>query len=36
MEILNEQIGKVAKKSTKRKVVVHVNTADDIKNKSVF
>lgn len=36
MAILNEQITAVAKKSTKRKVVVHVNTADDIKKKSVF
>jgi S-adenosylmethionine synthetase len=36
MEILREQITAVAKKSTKRKVVVHVNTADDIRKKSVF
>jgi S-adenosylmethionine synthetase len=36
MEILKEQIGAVAKKSTARKVVVHVNTADDIKKESVF
>ncbi|MGP8254770.1 MAG: methionine adenosyltransferase [Methanoregula sp.] len=36
MALLAEEIGKVAKKSTKRKVMVHVNTADDIKNKSVF
>ena len=36
MDLLNEQITEVAKKSTKRKVVVHVNTADDIKKKSVF
>ena len=36
MALLTEEIGKVAKKSTKRKVVVNVNTADDIKNKSVF
>jgi S-adenosylmethionine synthetase len=36
MAILNEQITTVAKKSTKRKVAVHVNTADDIKKKSVF
>jgi len=36
MEILKEQIGTIAKKHTKRKVVVHVNTADDIKKKSVF
>jgi len=36
MAILSEQITTVAKKSTKRKVVVHVNTADEIKKKSVF
>ncbi|MFA5237924.1 MAG: methionine adenosyltransferase [Methanoregula sp.] len=36
MALLTEEIGKVAKKSTKRKIVVNVNTADDIKNKSVF
>ncbi len=36
MEMLKEQIGAVAKKSTARKVVVHVNTADDIKKESVF
>jgi S-adenosylmethionine synthetase len=36
MEILKEQIGSVAKRSTARKVVVHVNTADDIKKESVF
>ena len=36
MDILKEQIGTVAKKHTKRKVIVHVNTADDIKKKSVF
>ena len=36
MGILQEQITAVAKKSTKRKVFVHVNTADDIKKKSVF
>jgi S-adenosylmethionine synthetase len=36
MSLLNEEITAVAKKSTKRKVVVHVNTADDIKKKSVF
>ena len=36
MDLLNEQITAVAKKNTKRKVVVHVNTADDIKKKSVF
>lgn len=36
MALLAEQIKKVAKKSTKRKVIVHVNTADDIKNQSVY
>ncbi|MEN6396164.1 MAG: methionine adenosyltransferase [Methanoregula sp.] len=36
MALLTEEIGKVAKKSTKRKIVVNVNTADDIKKKSVF
>jgi len=36
MNLLKEQIGTIAKKHTKRKVVVHVNTADDIKKKSVF
>src|SRR5512145_1638224 len=36
MGILKEQITAVAKKSTKRKVIVHVNTADDIRKKSVF
>jgi S-adenosylmethionine synthetase len=36
MGILKEQITAVAKKSTKRKVLVHVNTADDIRKKSVF
>jgi S-adenosylmethionine synthetase len=36
MGILKEQIGVVARKSTKRRVVVHVNTADDIRKKSVF
>jgi S-adenosylmethionine synthetase len=36
MDILKEEITAIAKKSTKRKVVVHVNTADDIKKKSVF
>ena len=36
MARLAEQIEKVAKKSTKRKVIVHVNTADDIKNQSVY
>jgi len=34
--ILENEITTVAKKSTKRKVSVHVNTADDIKKKSVF
>ena len=36
MSLLNEEITAIAKKSTKRKVLVHVNTADDIKKKSVF
>ena len=36
MALLTEEIAKIAKKSTKRKIVVNVNTADDIKNKSVF
>jgi len=36
MALLTEEIGKVAKKSTQRKVLVNVNTADDIKNESVF
>lgn len=36
MALLTEEIGKIAKKNTKRKVVVNVNTADDIKNESVF
>ncbi|AGB03318.1 methionine adenosyltransferase [Methanoregula formicica] len=36
MDILREEITAVAKKTSKRKVVVHVNTADDIKKKSVF
>ncbi|MDO9549959.1 MAG: methionine adenosyltransferase, partial [Methanoregula sp.] len=36
MVLLNEEIVKIAKKSTKRKVVVHVNTADNIKKESVF
>jgi S-adenosylmethionine synthetase len=36
MTLLQEQITTVAKKNTKRKVAVHVNTADDIKKKSVF
>jgi len=36
MGLLTEEIGKVAKKSTRRKVVVNLNTADDIKSKSVF
>jgi S-adenosylmethionine synthetase len=36
MELLKEQITSVAKKSTNRRVIVHVNTADDIRKKSVF
>ncbi|MFA4861343.1 methionine adenosyltransferase [Methanoregula sp.] len=36
MSLLNDEITAIAKKSTKRKVLVHVNTADDIKKKSVF
>jgi S-adenosylmethionine synthetase len=36
MEFLKEQIGKVARKSTKRKVIVHLNTGDDIKNGSIY
>jgi len=36
MDLLKEEITAVAKKNTKRKVTVHVNTADDIKKKSVF
>lgn len=36
MEILREEITAVAKKSSKRKIVVQVNTADDIRKKSVF
>jgi S-adenosylmethionine synthetase len=36
MDILREEITAVAKKTSKRKVVVHVNTADDIRKKSVF
>jgi S-adenosylmethionine synthetase len=36
MEILKEHIAKVAKKNTKRKVVVHLNTGDDIKNGSIY
>ncbi len=36
MEFLKEQIAKVARKSTKRTVVVHVNTGDDIKNGSIY
>nr|WP_319376311.1 methionine adenosyltransferase [uncultured Methanoregula sp.] len=36
MSLLNEEITAIAKKNTKRKVTVHVNTADDIKKKSVF
>ncbi|MDD1692445.1 MAG: methionine adenosyltransferase, partial [Methanoregula sp.] len=36
MELLKDQIGKVAKKSSKRKVVVHLNTGDNIKNESIY
>jgi S-adenosylmethionine synthetase len=36
MQLLKEEITAIAKKSTKRKVFVHVNTADDIRQKSVF
>jgi S-adenosylmethionine synthetase len=36
MSLLTEEITAIAKKSTKRKVVVHLNTADDIRKKSVF
>jgi S-adenosylmethionine synthetase len=36
MSLLNEEITAIAKKTTKRKVFVHVNTADDIRKKSVF
>lgn len=36
MDLLKEEITGVAKKTSKRKVTVHVNTADDIKKKSVF
>ncbi len=36
MELLREQIAKVAKKNTKRKIDVHVNTGDDIKNESIY
>jgi S-adenosylmethionine synthetase len=36
MEMLSSEISKVAQKKTKRKVAVHVNTADDIKNNSVY
>ena len=36
MDILKEEITAVAKKSSKRKIVVQVNTADDIRKKSVF
>lgn len=36
MDILKEQLAAVAKKSSKRKIIVHVNTADDIRKKSVF
>jgi S-adenosylmethionine synthetase len=36
MKLLGEEIEKVAKTVSKRKVLVHVNTADDIRNGSVF
>jgi len=36
MTLLNDEITKIAKKSTSRRIVVNVNTADDIRNKSVF
>ena len=36
MAMLKERITKVAQNQTKRKVVVHVNTADDIRNQSVY
>jgi len=36
MAILSKEVGRVAQKQTKRKVIVHVNTADDIKNGSVY
>ena len=36
MHILRDQITAVAQKTSKRKIVVHVNTADDIRKKSVF
>ena len=36
MALLKKEIGRVAQKQTKRKVAVHVNTGDDIKNGSVY
>jgi S-adenosylmethionine synthetase len=36
MALLAKEIGRVAQKQTKRKVAVHVNTGDDIKNGSVY
>jgi S-adenosylmethionine synthetase len=36
MALLSKEIAKVAQKQTKRKVIVHVNTADDIRNNSVY
>jgi len=36
MDLLREQIARVAQKQTKRRVAVHVNTADDIGNGSVY
>jgi len=36
MALLKEQIAKIAQRQTKRKVVVHMNTGDDIKNGSVY
>jgi S-adenosylmethionine synthetase len=35
-KLLGDEIEKVARQITKRRVVVHVNTADDIKNESVY
>ena len=36
MALLKKEIGRVAQKQTKRKIAVHVNTGDDIKNGSVY
>jgi S-adenosylmethionine synthetase len=36
MALLSKEIANVAQKQTKRKVIVHVNTADDIRNNSVY